>query len=128
MKVGLTVELRCPQGSVAFQSHVESAAESIRHCNKSLEPGETWVWTVKAISPDNIAFFAAQSMRPATMLINGSETLLEGQLSTDFGIAFARRGTEEFGSLPFTGDLTFIQVTNETDKVNRIDIIFGEIS
>ena len=128
MKVGLTVELRCPQGSVAFQSHVEAAAESIRHCSKELAPGETWTWTVKTIEPQSLAFFSAQSMRPATMLINGSETLLEGQLSTDFGIAFARRGVEEFGSLPFTGDLTAIQVTNETDKNNRIDIIFGEIS
>lgn len=128
MKVGLTVELRCPQGSVAFQSHIEAAAESIRHCSKELAAGETWTWTVSTIPPERIAFFAAQSMRPATMLINSTETLLEGQLSTDFGIAFARRDIEEFGTLPFTGDLSIIQVTNETDKTNRIDILFGEVS
>ena len=128
MKVGLTVELRCPQGSVAFQSHVDSSPESIRHCRHELAPGETWSWKVQTISPETIAFFAAQSMSPATLLINGSETLLEGQLSTDFGITYARRGDDIFGTLPFDGDLTVIHVTNESDKKNRIDIIFGEIS
>jgi hypothetical protein len=127
MKVGLTVELRCPQGSVAFQSHIDAAQESIRVCNRDLAPGETWIWKLPETNRDEIAFFAAQSKLPATILINGTETLLEGQLTTDFGIAYARRSLETFGTLPFSGNLTTIQVTNESDKRNHIAIMFGEV-
>lgn len=127
MKVGLTVEIRCPQGSIAFQSHVDAAQESIRPANRELAPNETWTWNIGSIPPERIAFFAAQSMLNASVTINDTETLLEGQQSTDFGIAFARRGEETFGTLPFTGDLTLITVTNMTDKKNRISIMFGEI-
>lgn len=127
MKVGLTLELRCPQGSVAFQSQIESAPESIRYCKRELAPGETWVWNVQSISPERIAFFAIQTKTAASVLINETETLLEGQSSTDFGITYARRADETFGTLPFTGTLSMISVTNETDKLNSVDIIFGEL-
>jgi hypothetical protein len=127
MKVGLTVELRCPQGSIAFQSHIDATPESIRHCKRELAPGETWVWNVQTIDPEKIAFFGAQTMLEASMLINGTETLMEGQQSTDFGVAFARRGEETFGTLPFDGTLTTVSVTNLSEKKNRIAIIFGEL-
>jgi hypothetical protein len=127
MKLSLSVEVRSSKGSVSFQSQIDATAESLRHFRKELQPGETWSFPFLPIAESNIAIFAAQSMLASTLLINGTETLLEGQSTTDFGVTFARRGYETFGSLPFTGDLSLIQVTNETAKANRIDIIFGEL-
>lgn len=127
MKVGFTIEVRCPQGSVAFQSHVDCTQESIRFCRRDLAKDETWVWNVQELTPEQIAFFAMQSMGPVSILINEQETLLDGQSSNAFGVAFGRRESETFGELPFPGNLSSISVTNESGKSNRIDIIFGEV-
>lgn len=127
MKVGITVEVRCPKGSVAFQSQVDCDDESLRHCRKELAPGQIWNWRLLETPPDKIAFLAIQSQYQVTVLINGTETLLEGQMTTDFGVIFARRERETFGSLPFEGNLSQITVRDESGKKNRIDIILGEI-
>ena len=127
MKIGVTVEVRCPLGSVAFQSQVDAVQESVRLSRKELSPGQTWTWRVGLVERDKIAFFAAQSQYDVTMTINGQETILEGQMTTDFGVLFARRESETLGTLPFEGDLSEVTVTNDSDKKNRIDILFGEI-
>lgn len=127
MKVGITVEVRCPKGSVAFQSQVDCDDESLRHCRKEIAPGQIWNWRLLEVHPDKIAFLAIQSQYQVTILINGTETLLEGQMTTDFGVIFARRGLETFGSLPFDGNLSQITVRDESGKKNRVDIIVGEV-
>ncbi|TXH15021.1 MAG: hypothetical protein E6R03_08105, partial [Hyphomicrobiaceae bacterium] len=127
MKVGVTVEVRCPKGSVAFQSQVDCDDESLRHCRKELAPAQVWNWRLLEVPPERIAFLAIQSQYAVTVLINGTETLLEGQMTTDFGVIFARRGNETFGSLPFEGTLGQITVREESGKKNRVDIIFGEV-
>lgn len=127
MKVGITVEVRCSAGSVAFQSQIDSDQDSMRFVRKELQPGQEWSFRILPIERDKIAFFAAQSLLPATLKVNGSETILEGQNTTDFGVFFARRDLETIGSLPFAGDLTEIKVTNDSDKKNRFDIFLGEV-
>lgn len=127
MKVAVTVEVRCSRGSVAFQSQVEADAESMRQCRKELAPGQTWTWRLLPTAPERLAFFAAQSRHATTLQINGQSTVLEGQFTTDFGCFFARRGAETLGSLPFSGDLSEIVITNNTDKANQIDIFIGEL-
>jgi len=127
VKVGISVEVRCPQGSVSFQSHVDCDAESIKNCRKELVPGQVWTWKFLEIPADKISFLAIQSQDKVTIEINGTETLLEGQKTTDFGIVYARRGSETLGDLPFDGDLSQITVRDESGKKNRIDIILGEV-
>ena len=127
MKVGITVEVRCPKGSVAFQSQVDCDDESLRHCRKELAPLQVWNWRLLETPPDKIAFLAIQSQYPVTVSINDTETLLEGQMTTDFGLVYARRGRETFGTLPFEGNLSQITVTDESGKKNRVDIILGEV-
>lgn len=127
MKVGISVEVRCPKGSVSFQSHVDCDEESIKHCRKELVPSQVWTWKFLEIPPEKIAFLAMVSQYPVTVEINGTETLLEGQNSTDFGIVYARRELETFCQLPFDGSLSQITVRDESGKKNRIDIILGEV-
>ena len=127
MKVGISVEVRCPQGSVSFQSHVECDAESVKNCRKDLVPRQEWTWKFLEIPAEKIAFLAMQSQYPVTIEINGTETLLEGQMTTDFGIMYARRDLETLGQLPFDGNLSQITVRDESGKKNRIDIILGEV-
>jgi len=127
MKVGISVECRSPQGSVAFQSQVDVDEETVRFCRKELEPGQTWVWRMLPIDRDRVAFFSAQSMYPVTLQLGGHITLLEGQMTSDFGIIYARRDLETLGTLPCTGPLSEITVINDSQKKNRIDIMLGEI-
>ncbi len=126
MKCGITVQVRCSRGDVAFQSAIEAIDESIVMIRKELKPGETWIWKTLPIEPDKVAFFAAQSQQAAVITINGQETVLEGQLTTDFGIFFARRGDETLGQLPFSGTLTEVRVTNDSQLKSRIDFMLGQ--
>lgn len=127
MKVGVSVEFRCPNGSVSFQVHVDCADESMRPVRKELVPGEKWVWKLRQIPPEQIAVFAIHPQHPVTVEINGEETLLDGQNGNDFGIAYARTERGIFGYLPFEGNLSEITVRDESGKKNRIDIILGEV-
>jgi len=126
VKCGITVQVRCPLGDVAFQSAIDAVDESIVMIRKELKPGETWVWKTLPIEPQKLAFFAAQSQQPTIININGQETVLEGQLTTDFGIFFARRGDETLGQLPFSGTLTEVRVTNDSQLKSRIDLMLGQ--
>jgi len=126
MQAGITIEVRCPRGSVAFQSHVAVADESIRFVQKELLPGQVWTWKHAGILPADIALFAAQTQKQALFSINGTDTLLEGQGTTDFGMIFARRGLETIGTLPFEGELFLLTVTNLSEKLNRIEILIAE--
>lgn len=134
MKIGLTVELMSPRGSVAFQSQVPVADESIRTVRKELKPGKVWRWQL-AIPRERIAVFAAQSMGECCVAFNAGDVFdesffkltLEGQNTTDFGIMFARRGEDTFGSLPFEGDLVDVVFWNVSDKKNRVDVFVGEL-
>lgn len=127
MQIGITVELMSPRGSVAFQSQVGVQEESIRHTRKELQPDQLWQWRL-AIPRDRVAVFAAQSMAPCRVSFNGSTEFIEllGQGSTDFGLIYAYRDGEEFGAMPFDGDLAEITVVNIADKMNRIDIFVAE--
>lgn len=126
MKCGITVQVRCSRGDVAFQSAIDAVDESIVVIRKELKPGETWIWKTLPIEPGKLAFFAAQSQQPTIININGQETVLEGQLTTDFGIFFARRGDETLGQLPFSGTLTEVRVTNDSQLKSRIDFMLGQ--
>lgn len=126
MKCGITVQVRCSLGDVAFQSAIEAIDESIVMIRKELSPGQTWIWKTLPIEPEKLAFFAAQSQQAAVITINGQETVLEGQLTTDFGIFFARRGDETLGQLPFSGTLTEVRVTNDSQLKSRIDLMLGQ--
>lgn len=126
MKCGITVQVRCSRGDVAFQSAIEAIDESIVMIRKELRPGETWIWKTLPIEPDKLAFFAAQTQQPTVITINGQETVLEGQLTTDFGIFFARRGDETLGQLPFSGTLTEVRVRNASQLKSRIDFMLGQ--
>lgn len=126
MKCGITVQVRCSRGDVAFQSAIDAVDESIVMVRKELKPGETWVWRTLPIESEKLAFFAAQSQQAAVISINGQETVLEGQLSTDFGVVFARRGDETLGQLPFSGTLTEVRVTNDSQLKSRIDFMLGQ--
>ena len=126
MKCGITVQVRCRLGDVAFQSAIEAIDESIVMIRKELSPGQTWIWKTLPIEADKLAFFAAQTQQPTVISINGQETVLEGQLTTDFGIFFARRGDETLGQLPFSGTLTEVRVTNASELKSRIDFMLGQ--
>lgn len=126
MKCGITVQVRCPLGDVAFQSAIDAIDESVVMIRKELSPGQTWTWKTLPIEADKLAFFAAQTQQPTVISINGQETVLEGQLTTDFGIFFARRGDETLGQLPFSGTLTEVRVTNASQLKSRIDFMLGQ--
>lgn len=126
MKCGITVQVRCPFGDVAFQSAIDAIDESVVMIRKELSPGQTWIWKTLPIEADRLAFFAAQSQQPTVVNINGQETVLEGQLTTDFGIFFAKRGDETLGQLPFSGTLTEVRVTNASQLKSRIDFMLGQ--
>lgn len=128
MQVGVTVEIICPLGSVSWQSQVAVQPESIRGIRKELLPQQSWTWKRLNVPINRLAVFAVQAQHPATLQINGSDILLEGQFSTDFGIAFARRGAEVFGNLPFGGDeITELTVVNRHSAMNRVDIYLAEL-
>lgn len=128
VRVGLTVELISPRGSVAFQSQIPVQDESVRFTRKDLSPNQQWTWRL-AIPRDRISVFAAQSMGNCVVKFNADPEEIEllGQGTLDFGMIFARQGSEEIGALPFDGDLQEIHVTNMTDKANRIDIFVSEV-
>lgn len=127
MKVAITVQVRCAKAEVSFQSQVDCDEESLRHCRKELTPGQQWNWKLLALAPEKIAFLAIQSLYPVMVEINGSETYLEGQMSTDFGIFYARRESETLGDLPFIGNLNQITVRDESGKKNHVSIMLGEV-
>lgn len=126
MKCGITVQVRCSLGDVAFQSQIDAVDESVVMIRKELRPRETWIWKTLPIEPGKLAFFAAQSQQATIITINGQETVLEGQLTTDFGVFFARRGDETLGQLPFSGTLTEIRVTNDSELKSRFDFMLGQ--
>jgi hypothetical protein len=127
VKVGISVECRAPQGSVAFQAQVDTDEHSVRHVRKELQPQEIWTFRTLAIPQEKMAFFALQSTYGVTVVINGVELLLSGQMASDFGVLAAQQDKEVFFPLPFSGDFSEMKLINETDKLNTVVFMFGEV-
>jgi len=129
MKAGISVEVRLPQGSIGFQSTIDVDPETVRYVSKKMKVNETLRIRLNAVVKE-LALLACQSKFPAAVTIEGETTELEGQNTGDFGLIYAVRNGEEFGTAPFELDLNDtigeILILNRSTKENDIQILIGE--
>lgn len=131
MHAGIVVEVRCPLGSVAFSAEVPISDINTRMVRRELLPGERVTVNV-GIPVGRLALIAGQTKFASVVDVDGEQTVLEGQDSTDFGLLWCVRGSEEFGDAPFPESYDLdtvvreISVTNTSAKKNPLFLMVSE--
>lgn len=123
---GVSVSVRTPGASVAFQANVPYDGDTARSLKKTLTSEQAYSWPIGPFARSEIVLLAIQSQYEIDVTINGETTTIYGSAEKDFGLLYADSGDNSFGALPFaSGDVTEITVENKTTKLNQVVIIIA---